>query len=289
MPVSIPVVLLHGQPSTHVDWLPVRRRLPDLDILTPDRPGYGTNPAGPTDYPGNVDWLVRLLDDAGIDRAVVGGHSWGGGIATLLAARYPDRVAGLLLVCSVGPKCLLWEDHPLSWPGTGELLAYGGLRVGAPIVRRQNLRELHRRVDRSDWEEVDESIQAQFARPVWRSFVVEQRALVRHLRALDAGLGRIDTPTIVLGATLDKTIPAVTPRRLSTEISGAELRIVPDVGHLLPLDAPAAVSHAITDLLDRAGASAQRGQEVPCGAEPAERSQKGPCGAEPAERSREIP
>jgi pimeloyl-ACP methyl ester carboxylesterase len=258
MPVTTPVVLLHGQPATHVSWLPVRRRLPDLDILTPDRPGYGTNPAGPTDYPGNVDWLVRLLDDAGIDRAVVGGHSWGGGIATLLAARHPDRVAGLLLVCSVGPKCLLWQDHPLAWPVTGDVLAYAALRLGAPIVRRQGLRELHRRVDHSDWDEVDDSIQAQFARPVWRSFLVEQRALVRQLRPLDAVLDRIDTPTVVLGGTKDNTIPAVTPRRLSTLIAGAELRIVPDVGHMLPLDAPGAVSGAITDLLERAGSTSSR-------------------------------
>lgn len=251
MPVTTPVVLLHGQPATHVSWLPVRRRLPDLDILTPDRPGYGANPAGPTDYPGNVDWLVRLLDDAGIDRAIVGGHSWGGGIATSLAARYPDRVAGLLLVCSVGPKCLLWTDFPLGLPLLGDALSYAGLRLGAPIVRRQALRELHRRVDRPDWDEVDESIRAQFTRPVWRSFLVEQRALLRQLRALVAVLDRIDTPTIVLGGSRDNTIPAVTPRLLSTRIAGAELRIVPDVGHMLPLEAPAAVSDAITDLLDR--------------------------------------
>lgn len=264
MPVSTPVVLLHGQPATHVAWLPVRRRLPDLDILTPDRPGYGTNPAGPTDYPGNVDWLVRLFDDAGIDRAVVGGHSWGGGIATLLAARHPDRVAGLLLVCSVGPKCLVWEDYPLAWPGIGDALAYAGLRLAAPIVRWQALRELHRRVGRSDWEEVAESIEVQFTRPVWRSFLLEQRALLRQLRALDAIIDRVRTPTVVLAGTRDKTIPAVTPRQLSSRIAGAELRIVPDVGHMLPLDAPAAVSTAIADLLQRVDTprSTERSQQA---------------------------
>ena len=248
-------MFLHGQPSTHVTWLPARRLLPEVDVLMPDRPGYGANPARPSDYPGNVEWLLRMLDDAGIERAVLAGHSWGGGIGLLAAARHPDRVAGLLLVASVGPRCLLWQDHPLAWPVLGDVLAFTALRLGSPIVRWQTYRELRRRVARPDLGEVAESLRSQFDRPVWRSFVREQRALLRQLPALNATLSEIDTPTIVLAGSSDSTIPPVTPRLLSTGIAGAQLRVVPGVGHILPLDAPSVVARSVLDLLARAGAA----------------------------------
>lgn len=258
MPVSspeTPVVLLHGQPSTHVTWLPVHRLLGRLELFSPDRPGYGSNPAPATDYPGNVQWLMKLLDDAGLERALLVGHSWAGGIATLAAARHPDRVAGLLLVSSVGPGCLLPQDYPLSWPGVGDALAYVGLRAARSLVRRQAHRGLDRKVAAGDLAEVDESLRVQFDRPVWRSFVTEQRWLLRQLPMLEKTLPLIHTPTIVLAGTSDAVIPPDSYRKLCSRIAGSQLRLIPGVGHMLPLDVPDAVAHAIMDLLayDTAG------------------------------------
>jgi pimeloyl-ACP methyl ester carboxylesterase len=257
-PADTAVVLLHGQPSTHITWLPTRRLLPTGDILNPDRPGYGANPAAPTDYPGNVDWLIRLLDQASVPRAVLVGHSWAGGIATLAAARYPERVAGLVLVASVGPQCLLLQDHPLGWPLVGNALAYLGLGAARSLVRHRALHELHHRIARSDLDEVDESLQAQFDRPVWRSFLFEQRALLAQLPELDAILPAVAAPTVVLTGTADSLIPEQTPRLLASQITGAELRIVPRVGHMFPLDAPDVVARAVMDVLVRANRTRPR-------------------------------
>src|SRR5262249_24747626 len=91
--VPLPIVLLHGQPTTHVSWLPVRRLLPGGDVYAPDRPGYGTNADPATDYPGNVEWLIRLLDGAAARRALIVGHSWAGGVALLAPAPPPGAVA----------------------------------------------------------------------------------------------------------------------------------------------------------------------------------------------------
>jgi pimeloyl-ACP methyl ester carboxylesterase len=258
------VVLLHGQPATHVSWLPARRLLDDaevltdVDVLNPDRPGYGANPAPATDYPGNVDWLIRLLDGAGLRRAVLVGHSWGGGIATLAAVRHPDRVAGLVLVSSVGPRCLLPQDHPLGWPVLGDLLAYAGLNAAGPVLRHRARKELGLRVAPADLDEVEESLRVQFERPVWRSFLLEQRALLEQLPALDAALAAIRVPAIVLTGTEDRVIPADTPRLLSSRIRGAELRVIPRIGHMLPLDAPDIVARAVLDVVGRVSARSPR-------------------------------
>lgn len=62
---------------------------------------------------GNLDRLVdqvtEVMDNAGVDRAVICGISFGGFIATRFAARYPERTNGLLLVSSPTPH---WKPNP---------------------------------------------------------------------------------------------------------------------------------------------------------------------------------
>lgn len=74
-----------------------------LWLLAPDAPGYGKSPALPPDAyeTGSLVGMVRgLLDERGIDRAIVMGHSWGGTVMTAFAAAHPERVDGLVLVDS---------------------------------------------------------------------------------------------------------------------------------------------------------------------------------------------
>ena len=74
-----------------------------LWLLAPDAPGFGKSPAlPPEDYEtASVVGMVRgLLDERGIDRAILMGHSWGGTITTAFAAAHPERVDGLVLVDS---------------------------------------------------------------------------------------------------------------------------------------------------------------------------------------------
>lgn len=74
-----------------------------LWLLAPDAPGFGESPAlPPEEYEtGSVVSMVRgLLDERGIDRAILMGHSWGGTIMTAFAAALPERVEGLVLVDS---------------------------------------------------------------------------------------------------------------------------------------------------------------------------------------------
>jgi pimeloyl-ACP methyl ester carboxylesterase len=74
-----------------------------LRLIAPDAPGFGESPAAPREQylTANVVELLRsILDERGIDRAILMGHSWGGTIATSFAAAHPERVAGLVLVDS---------------------------------------------------------------------------------------------------------------------------------------------------------------------------------------------
>ncbi|MGB8652569.1 MAG: alpha/beta fold hydrolase, partial [Mycobacteriales bacterium] len=100
--MSLPVVLLHGQPGSAADWDPVLPLVSDLDVLVPTRPGYdGTPPGG---FGVSAAAVLRELDAAGVQRAVVAGHSWGGGVALRLALDAPERVASVALLGSVGSR-----------------------------------------------------------------------------------------------------------------------------------------------------------------------------------------
>ncbi len=79
-------MLLHGQPGSPADWQLVSGRLPaPLHAVAADRPGYGSSrlPAG--GFAAKARAVLDDLDSRGITRAVLVGHSYGGGVAACLA------------------------------------------------------------------------------------------------------------------------------------------------------------------------------------------------------------
>jgi pimeloyl-ACP methyl ester carboxylesterase len=67
----------------------------------------------------------------------------------------------------------------------------------------------------------------------WRSFVREQRFLVRDLPVLQRRLHEIAVPTTIVAGTADHVVPIAAARRLAGQIPGAELVMVEHAGHLL--------------------------------------------------------
>jgi pimeloyl-ACP methyl ester carboxylesterase len=108
------VVLLHGYPEDSSAWSLVAPRLHDAGFrtLAPDQRGYspGARPPGAASYAIGrlVDDVVALLDAAGVDRAHVVGHDWGGGVAWEIARRRPDRVRTLTVLSTPHPAAMAW-------------------------------------------------------------------------------------------------------------------------------------------------------------------------------------
>lgn len=250
---TMPAVwILHGQPDTSATWQPTRRALlaqlhtpggpvPEVRVL--DRPGYGRNPGPARDYAGNVAWLQGELDRSGIERVVLLGHSWAGGVAVLTAVADP-RVTGLVLAASVGPHCLIPQDQLLAARGVGEVLAWSGLSAGRQLVRRAVRRRLAPALHPSDLPHARTAGFGDLNRPVWRSFLVEQRSLLRDLTRIEAALPEIDVPTLVVAGRRDRVIPETTIAALTARIHLAT-RIDVDSRHELNLDAPTQLAGAI--------------------------------------------
>lgn len=110
-----PVVLLHGLGGSSHDWEALLPHLRGLDAVALDLPGGGKGHGAPAYDPGSLaDWLARALDQEGIGRARLVGHSLGGRVAGELLAREPARVAALVLVAPLGAAGYGFTDK-LKW------------------------------------------------------------------------------------------------------------------------------------------------------------------------------
>ena len=79
-------------------------RLPaQLHAVAADRPGYGSSPRPAGGFAAGARTVLDELDSRGINRAVLAGHSYGGGVALSAASLAPHRVEAVVLLASVGP------------------------------------------------------------------------------------------------------------------------------------------------------------------------------------------
>jgi pimeloyl-ACP methyl ester carboxylesterase len=99
-----PVLVLHGDPGGYDQALRLGEAVfPEgFEIIAPSRPGYLRTPLGDNRSPSEqAALLVALLDELGVERALVVGLSGGGPSALHLAAGYPERVSGVILGSAV--------------------------------------------------------------------------------------------------------------------------------------------------------------------------------------------
>jgi pimeloyl-ACP methyl ester carboxylesterase len=248
------LVLLHGQPGSAGDWQEVARRLPShLRAIAVDRPGYGSSLQPAAGFAANARAVLGNLDSRGICRAVLVGHSYGGGVALSTASLAPHRVEAVVLLASVGPGSVSGWDRLLAAPGAGPLFAVMAWRL-TPWIARARLAWITRLRDRplGPGEYVNWQVWAGSSREhaqLWRTFLAEQRALVRELGELVAGVPSVQAPALLLADPKDIVVPVQTARRLAQALPNGRLELIEGAGHHLPRRAPGAVADAIAAFL----------------------------------------
>lgn len=244
------LVLLHGQPGSAADWLQVAGRLPaHLHAIPVDRPGYGASPLAACGFAANARAVLDELDSRGIQRAVLAGHSYGGGVALSVASLAPHRVEAVVLLASIGPGCLNGWDKLLGAPGAGALCALVAWRL-TPWFARARLARIGRRRGGplGPGEHVSWQIWGHARRdhgPLWRTFLAEQRFLLRELDELVSAVPSVRSPVLLLADPQDTMVPVATSRQLARVLPDARLHLVEGAGHHLPRRIPDAVADAI--------------------------------------------
>ncbi|WP_168583614.1 alpha/beta fold hydrolase [Gephyromycinifex aptenodytis] len=138
-----PVVLLHGFPQDATAWSEVTSRLAtaELRTLAPHLRGYspGARPTERSAYRLSVlvGDVVALLDAAGLEKAHLVGHDWGGGLAWATAARQPHRVASLTVLSTPHPAAMAWAARH----STQALKSWYMLAMQLPVLPEVALRQ----------------------------------------------------------------------------------------------------------------------------------------------------
>lgn len=248
---GLPVLLGHGFLWGQAMCAPQLRALrPHCRVLVPGMWGHGASGALPPStrsVADIADHMIELLDALQIERCVIAGSSIGGLWAAHLAARAPQRVAGLVIMnCFLGqvPKAQrtvheaildrVAEEGAIS-EHVADLIV--PLLFGSNIERRapELPCELRRRL-------------LSFTPcQLRRSIVPLGRILFDRPDALPI-LSQIEAPTLVLAGADDRLHPAQESRRM-TSLLDCGLTVVADCGHTATLEQPKRVNAALLDFL----------------------------------------
>ena len=135
------LLLLHGAPGSARDW---RWLAPGLEgrlrLIRLELPGFGDSPLATMPDPSidaRASLVVEAAEALGLDRFVVLGHSQGGAVALRVAARFPERVAGLALLASVAGRPHRPIRNSMNLAPIGRLLRWPATRwLAMPLLRR---------------------------------------------------------------------------------------------------------------------------------------------------------
>jgi 3-oxoadipate enol-lactonase len=232
-------VLLHGLGGSRIGWEPQLAALSTTHrVIAWEAPGYGgSDPVTSCTFDAYVDALADLLNTVSPDAPVdLVGMSFGGMIAQYAAARFPERIRTVTLLCT-SPKFGLDGTDPDEWRANrlSGLEAAGSPSAVAPAI-------LGSLVGAGNEHVLPEAILAMDRVPL-RGLLDSLSTIVSHdSRAI---LPTIEIPTLVLVGSNDEETPPAYGQAIVDLMPNARLCIIDDAGHLLNLEAADAVSMEI--------------------------------------------
>ena len=238
------VVLLHSSVCDRRMWDGQWDALREAGyrVLRCDFRGFGETPCADHPYDNLTD-LADLLDELGIERAALVGASFGGRIAVQFAARYPDRVGSLTLLCPGSS-----EHEP-----SAELLALDELEVG--LVESGRLDEaVELMVDTWLGPDADEAARAK-VRVMQRNAYEVQLAPAEEVppTPVEVDLRAAVAPTLVYSGAHDLGDFRQIAADLAALLPDAEHRELPWAGHLPALERPAEIAELLLARLAEVG------------------------------------
>ena len=238
------VVLTNSLGATRAMWDPQVPALAErYRVVTYDTRGHGESPApaGPYTLDDLVDDVVALLDEVGAERAHVVGLSLGGMTAMRLAARNPERLHRLAVLCTSA------KADPQGFLDRAAAARSGGTAPLAPTVVSRWLTPSYAAAH----PDLVTRLETMIATADDEGYA----ACCEVVAGMDLrpDLGRIGAPTLVVSALEDPALPPEHQQVIADGIPGAELLRVSPGAHLANLERTQEVTGALLAHLGAAG------------------------------------
>jgi len=264
------ILLIHGNASSSLHFLPLFRNMNDVHLVAPDIRGFGDS-----SYKNGFSTLLELAEDIkmfaqalGITRAHVVGWSTGGGIALEMAVKYPEFVSTLFLIQGAGHKGFpLFSKKP---DGTyapfasKEELANDPILIKPALAAHESKNTMFFKIS---WDAVIyvNKKPSMKDNKIYIGETLKQRNLVDldwaliHFNLSDqhngysqgtGTIGNISCPAAFTCAELDKIVPPATVRENAAAVKGSRLLEYKKSGHSPLVDCPDQVA---ADLRSHAG------------------------------------
>ncbi|MGV0738288.1 alpha/beta hydrolase [Mycobacterium syngnathidarum] len=266
-----PVVLLHGLAANGLVWRHVVDGLAaqfgdQIRCIAPDLALGSHSPAVPgadLTLPGLARTVVDLLDALDIEQAVLIGNGYGGDIAQVVAARYPQRVEALVLVATNA-----FDSDP--WPV--KVLARLTSLPGADVVQSKAIglkpvQRLRITYGGATKRPIPADIMAEYLRPL-RCDPLVRNDFRRFLGGLSPAylaeyspqLADYDRPALVVWPREERYFPAEGARRLARTLPRATLKYIDDSYAWVPEDKPAPLVALLCEFLGSPRPASDSGQ-----------------------------
>ncbi|MCG8923070.1 3-oxoadipate enol-lactonase [Lentzea sp. CC55] len=228
-----PVVVLSGSLGSALEmW---EATVPALEehfrVVRYDTRGHGRSPVvpGACTLDDLADDLVGLLDRLGVPKAHLVGLSLGGMTALRVAARDPERVDRLAVLCT--SACL---GPASTWTDRAALVRAEGTRAVAKSVVQRWFTPAYR--DRAPWEAMVAATPAEGYASCCEAIAgMDQRE----------GLREVTAPTLAIAGADDPATPPDHLREIATSVRDGQLLVVPGAAHLANAEQPGAVTAAL--------------------------------------------
>jgi len=238
-----PLLFLHGVGGGHHAW---EDQVPYFGKLgypshAWDQPGYGQSPlVEPYDLERVSAALALLIESLGGEPVVLVGHSMGGLIAQETYVRHPRLVKALVL-CFTSPAFAGGSSE-----FTKQFLA---ARIG-PLDQGKSMADIAAKLipTMGSNSKLAEKIMAGVPPDTYRKAVHLLTTFDRRKE-----LAAIKVPTLLVAGSEDKVAPPSMMEKMALKIPGAEYSLMPNCGHLGPMDQPEAFNAILLGFLQRHG------------------------------------
>ncbi|WP_308210683.1 alpha/beta fold hydrolase [Actinomadura luzonensis] len=238
-------MLLHAFPLSSAMWLAQREGLRKVcRVITPDLRGFGGSRLG-DDEPSldlMADDVARLLDDEGVDRAVVGGLSMGGYVTLAFCRRHPDRLLGAVLADTKA------VPDPAPARANRERIAQAVLSEGSDVLVSEVLPALIGPTTKERRAMVFGRVKGLVQSAPPGAVAWAQRAMAARPDSSDT-LAALKVPLLVVVGEEDELTPPAEAKAMAEAAPGGRLEVIPKAGHLSAVEQPEAFNAAVSEFL----------------------------------------